>query len=345
MEEHFVNKRQKRMLLIAPLFFGYYINIMKEAERAGYQVDYVCDAPSNSNISKAIGRINKNFIKSMTKKYYYTQVYPKIKEQKYDIVILIAGMTFAFFPEMIEQIKQLQKKAHFVMYQWDSETNLPYAEEIHKYFERIYTFDRYDSRKKNIYRFLPLFYTEIYEDIGKSETIGEKYDCAYVGTAHPKKYKDINQMADSLKCVMPRQFIYHYMPSRLKYIYHKITAPEYKGVKYGDFQVDRLSDKDMINVIKQSGCILDAPQSGQRGLTIRTIECIGAKKKLITTNKDIIHYDFYRENNILVFNRNIDFHSPFFTEKYEELPEIIYRKYSLRNWLKVLIGENEKEDI
>ena len=48
-----------------------------------------------------------------------------------------------------------------------------------------------------------------------------KYDCMYVGTAHPQKYYDINRMALGLKSVMPNQFIYHYMPSALKYVYQK----------------------------------------------------------------------------------------------------------------------------
>lgn len=41
--------------------------MIKEAELLKYDVDYICDAPSNSNISKALGRINKRFIKGATK--------------------------------------------------------------------------------------------------------------------------------------------------------------------------------------------------------------------------------------------------------------------------------------
>ena len=59
---------KKKVMLIAPLFFGYYQEMIKELELMGCEVDYICDAPSNSNISKAIGRINKNLIKGSTKK-------------------------------------------------------------------------------------------------------------------------------------------------------------------------------------------------------------------------------------------------------------------------------------
>ena len=89
----------------------------------------------------------------------------------------------------------------------------------------------------------------------------------------------------------------------------------------------------------KSKCILDAPQAGQTGLTIRTIECLGAKRKLITTNSDIRNYDFYNESNILVFNESVDLDSVFFTSEYKDIPKDIYEKYSLRNWLKTMLDE------
>ena len=46
---------------------------------------------------------------------------PKIKGKKYDNVMIVGGMTFAFTPEMIEQIKEMNPQARFTMYQWDSE--------------------------------------------------------------------------------------------------------------------------------------------------------------------------------------------------------------------------------
>ena len=85
-----------------------------------------------------------------------------------------------------------------------------------------------------------------------------------------------------------------------------------------------------MEIFKESNCILDAPQAGQTGLTIRTIECLGAKRKMITTNKDIKKYDFYNESNILVFDGKIDKECDFFKNPFIELNEEIYKKYSQR---------------
>ena len=327
----------RKVLLIAPVFFNYYKEMIKELELMGYQVDYICDAPSNSNISKAIGRINKNLIKGTTKKYFEGKVIPSIKAKKYDDVLIVGGMTFAFTPDMVAEIKRMNPQARFAMYQWDSEKNLPYSTGIHPYMDQLYSFDLNDCEEMPKYKFLPLFYTRIYEEIGKEKVDRYKYDCSYIGTAHPQKFKDVNAMADALKTIMPRQFIYHYMPSKLKYYYHKLLAPEFKNAKMSDFKTEKVPAKDVMQVFNDSACILDAPQAGQTGLTIRTIECLGAKRKMMTTNKDIKKYDFYNESNILVFEGSVDKNDKFFTAPYVEVNVEVYKKYSLREWLKFML--------
>ena len=127
------------------------------------------------------------------------------------------------------------------------------------------------------------------------------------------------------------------MPSKLKYYYHKLLAPEFKNAKMNDFKTEKVPSNEVMNIFKASKCILDAPQAGQTGLTIRTIECLGAKRKMITTNKDIKKYDFYNESNILVFEGSIDKNSKFFTTPYVEVSDDVYKKYSLREWLSFML--------
>lgn len=130
------------------------------------------------------------------------------------------------------------------------------------------------------------------------------------------------------------------MPSKFKFIYHKLFSPEYKDAKLSDFQLNKLQANEMMDIFENSRCILDAPQAGQSGLTIRTIECLGAKRKLITTNKDIKKYDFYNENNIFVFTDTIDVNSKFFNSPFVDIDESIYMKYSLREWLRTILEGN-----
>ena len=329
---------KKKILFIAPSFFGYYKEIIKELEMYNCEVDYFCDAPSNTNISKALSRVNKKLIKSSMNKYFKGKIMPSVEEKEYDCVFLIVGMTFSFFPEMIKEIKEKCKNAIFVMYQWDGEENISFVKGIHEYFDNIYTFDRIDCEKNKIYSFLPLFYTRNYEEVGRKETDKEfEYDVSYIGTAHPQKLLMVNEMSNKLKDILKKQYIYHYMPSKLKFLYHKLTSKEYKNVKLSDLKLEKVPLDKMMEIFEKSKCIFDAPQQGQNGLTIRTIECLGAKRKLITTNKDIKNYDFYNENNIYVYDGEVDVGSKFFKTNFEELPKEVYEKYSLRNWLKTMI--------
>lgn len=337
-------KNNDKVLLIAPAFFGYYKEMVKELALLGFDADYICDMPGSSNLLKAVGRINKKLTYGAAEKYFHNEVLPKITGKKYDYVLLVAGMTFAFSPEMFGKIKELQNSARFIMYQWDSEKNLPYSTHIHQYFDRVFSFDRPDClREEERYTFLPLFYLREYSQIASdcSDSGREHftYDCSYVGTAHPKKFKDINEISCSLRSIFPRQFIYHYMPSKLKYYYHKATASEYRNAKLSDFKTEKISQKQILELINNSFCVLDAPQGGQTGLTIRTIECLGAGKKLITTNPDIVYYDFYDPCNVLFWDGSEpDPALPFFTEPYKPLPNEIYEKYSLSSWLKTMLN-------
>ena len=56
-------------------------------------------------------------------------------------------------------------------------------------------------------------------------------------------------------------------------------------------------------------------------------------------DSDIRYYDFYNESNILIFDDNVDVNSAFFTNDYQDIPEEIYEKYSLRSWLKTMLDD------
>ena len=102
--------------------------------------------------------------------------------------------------------------------------------------------------------------------------------------------------------------------------------------------------KKNIEIEDTSKVILDIQHPAQTGLTMRTIEMIGLKKKIITTNQDIVHYDFYRPENIQVIDRkNAIIDKTFFDKEYVEISRSIYEKYSIRNWVLEILGDNNAE--
>ncbi len=61
--------------------------------------------------------------------------------------------------------------------------------------------------------------------------------------------------------------------------------------------------------------------------------------KLITTNTEVKKYDFYNSNNIWVINReNPEIPKSFLETPYESLPNEIYSKYSIGEWVKKILN-------
>lgn len=326
------------ILLITPNFFDYPKKMIEELEKMGHSVDWYDDRPSTNSFVKAIIRINKNFINFYIKKYF-EKIFKEIRNKKYDKVILVSGQSLSFNEEMIKKIKDCQLSAEFVLYQWDSLNNFPYIKKMNPYFDRCYSFDNLDVKENEYLEFLPLFYTDIYENIGKNKPKAYKYDVMFIGTAHPKKYKYISKLSLELKNVFSNQYIYFFFPSKLVYIYRKFKNIEFKNAKMNDFNYVPVKEKEMIEILKNSKCVLDSAQDNQNGLTIRVIETLGAKRKLITTNKNIVNYDFYCPENIYIYENNLNFNDIFFKSEYKEIDEKIYNKYSLKSWLEILLGD------
>lgn len=323
----------KKALLIMPDFFNYPSIISKKLEEMGYEVKFVNDRPSNNAVVKTFIRLNRNILSIYIRKYF-DKLLSEIANTSFDLVLLISGQSLSFSESMIKELRIRQKKAMFILYQWDSENNFPYIKKMQRYFDKCFTFEKSDSNK-NV-KFLPLFYSDYYKEIGanKNKNI---YDFCFIGTAHPKKYMFINKMSKQLSKVYSKQFIYYYLPSKIVYFYRKIRNPEFKNAKIKDFHFNPMIGSDFDKIYKISATVLDSPQDGQKGLTIRIIEALGAKKKIITTNKDVKNYDFYSENNIYIYNGKFNFSSPFFTEDYVPVEKNIYEKYSIENWLTYMI--------
>lgn len=95
-----------------------------------------------------------------------------------------------------------------------------------------------------------------------------------------------------------------------------------------------ISYYDNINRINKSKCLVDIVQEGQTGLTLRPLEAMYMKKKLLTNNKDIRLMDFYSPNNIFVYgDDDISTIHTFLKKTFEELPQDVLDKYSFDSWI------------
>lgn len=331
-----LKKNNMKILLIMPNFFNYPEVICDELKNMGHEVDFFDDRPSCHPFVKAAVRFNRNLITPYINKYF-SSIKQKIISKTYDVFLLISGQSLSLSESMIIELRNILLNTKFVLYQWDSQKNFSYIKRMHKYFDVCYSFDKCDVKNNSCLKFLPLFYSRMYEEIGNNTAKEYKYNFCFVGTAHPKKYKFISKISKELKNVYSKQFIYFFFPSRLVYLYRKLFNKDLRKAKYSEFHFRPLNSQEMKELYELSECILDSAQSGQLGLTMRVIEALGAKKKIITTNEDVKNYDFYNPENIYIYKDKIDQNDVFFGSVYKPVSDCVYKKYSLRNWLQVIL--------
>lgn len=325
-------------MYIGTPIFNYHKKIISEFETQGYSVDYYDDRPSQNSFIKGVIKIKRNLMNSLIQKYF-DKIMTEIKGKSYDLVFIINCKVFT--PRMIEQLRDSQKSARFVLYMWDSLTLYPNSKKLIPIFDKVYSFDLEDCNKIEALNFLPLFYCKDYEKLGQEDVKEKEYDIISVCTVHPNRYKIMHELFPKLESKGIKIFSYMFL-NRLQYLYNKAFVPEFKSTKSNEFKFKPLSEKENLAALKKSNTVFDIQHNKQSGLTMRTIETLGAQKKLITANTDIKKYDFYNENNIFVFDEhNSDKIKDFINNKYMPLQDDIYKKYSLHNWVETIInGKN-----
>lgn len=326
--------KDKRILYISPKFFNYENKIKEELESLGAIVDFFDDRPANDFITKVFIRLN---FKSLIQKKidtYYENIYSYISDKKYDFIFVVSPETLSY--KELTKIKELQLNTECILYMWDSFENKNSFNTINLY-DKVYSFDSMDTEKYSL-KFLPLFYCKDYK---KSEQINNfDYDLSFLATAHSDRYK----IADKIKKIIYKNqfkvYYYFYLPNIIIYFIRKIFISKYSYGKLSEFSFDSLTQSSIIKIFNNSKVILDINHPKQFGLTMRTFECLGAEKKIITTNKNIKSYDFYNPKNILVIDReNINIDMDFFEVEYQTLSDELYKKYSLNSWIRNIFIE------
>lgn len=327
----------KNILFLSPKFFDYEKKIEFKLKDLGMNVYYYDERSISSKLGKAILKIHPSILHFKTKRYY-SKILKKCKEINFDYVLIIkAEMTPISF---LKELKRLNPETPFILYLWDSIKNNKVVEKKILIFDYVFSFDVKDTRTHTNIVFRPLFFVDDFSKEAKK--IDFKYIIAFIGTLHSDRNAIITKLQKSLKFDNNEFYKYSFIHSKLLYLVKKIFISNYRNTKMEDFNFIPISLEEAADIISDTLVILDIQHPGQTGLTIRVLEALGMRKKLITTNHYIKKYDFYNENNIFIMNRN-DPKVPreFFNKEYVELSSEVYRKYSIESWISDLLKERE----
>ena len=326
-----MNLQGKKILFFSPKAFGYEVEINKRLVELGASVVYYDDRPSNGFWGKALLRVNKSLIKKQIDRYY-----KKIQESlvfsspSFDYIFLLNLEAMPVW--FIEWLKGHYKNSEIILYMWDSFRNKVNTGDYLPFCDRAITFDPEDLKTNPELEFRPLFYLNTYADIAKTKKFD--YDVSFVATGHSDRYVISNKVKSQIEKNGGVMYSYLFLQSKKLFAYLKLTNSKFKKAKVDDFNYQSLATNDLLNIIAKSKAVLDVQHPMQTGLTMRTIEMIGAERKLITTNSAVKRYDFYNPNNIFVIDREDPVvEQSFISTPYEPIPQDLYHKYSLDGWL------------
>lgn len=328
--------KNKRILYIGVSTFNYEKEIKLGLENLGAIVDYYDERPANDFLTKVFLRLKlKRLIQSKVNKYYF-DILNKTKNVEYDYVFIIKLETID--KNILQQLKDSQKNAIFILYLWDSIQNYRGKEQLLPFFDKAFSFDKTDTIQYKELSFLPLFYIPLYENlpIKKDELM---YDLCFFGTGHSDRYSIVKEIEKKLEKSNFNMYSFFYLQSKIIFWVRKLFDKKMRNAKISDFSFTSLNQNRLLDIILKSNVIIDIEHQGQVGLTMRTIEALGCHKKILTTNKSIYEYDFYNESNVYIIDRNnINLEEEFFKKPYVQLDQKLYDKYTLNNWLKTIFN-------
>lgn len=328
----------KTILLSAPKFFGYEVEIAEELRRRGAKVDFLADRPFRSPMMHLLARFWRSLILFLTDRYYRKQL-KTFGTSQYDYILVVNGQTLSH--RFLGEVKAAHPSATFLFYLWDSLENRASALLLLPLFDRASCFEP-DAAKRHGLRFRPLFYCPAFDRRRSGDKEEEsKYEISFLGTAHTDRYAIVSRLDRQLPSNIPR-FWFLYLQAKWVLFAYRLLNSGFRGARQSDFSFSSMDRATSSKIFWQSKAILDIEHPRQVGLTMRTFETLGARKKLVTTNAGIASYAFHDPRNVCVIDRaNPLVPTAFLETAQAPISEATLARYSLAGWVDEIFAEED----
>lgn len=319
-------------VMFIPLgFYNYDKKISRTIQSFGYKVTQFTPIGNYNAIQKLInaatgGRFLRHKCRRRQIQYLLNTT------NSYDYVLVIVGRHLDY--DILKAFRRRQPHAKFILYLWDDVKRVENFEQNKELYDEIYSFDLEDVSRYG-FKHLPLFYTDVHEYHGESKT----YTLNLCGIIHSERLAIWDKIVTRCNLDVGKCFLF-LLGTQIKHFIQTIFPGKNRWMKRKYIHIHGMGYEDMANIMKHSVAALDVQFGSQCGLTMRTLESLGAHTKLITTNPYVKQYDFYQYGNICVIDReNPQIPDDFFSTEYQDVPDEIAEQYTLGNWVHTMLGD------
>ena len=303
----------------------YIVHKLKEKNIDAHHINMGAFTHTNYT-ERIINTLSKIFL-GKNLKYQRRQnfVLESLKSRGYQDQILILN------PDTLDISTLIEIKKHtgrLITYLYDSLDRFPVQEKLYL-FDKIFSFDSFDIKKYGFEKLTNYIYLP---NISEQKQ-NPKIDLFYITSYDRKRVVFIKLLAKKLINLDLKFQIMVIGKKGWKHQFLNVFTKIPKNLSV-IFSIKKIDHTKLPQYYRNSKALLDLTRENQYGLSFRVFEAMALEKKIVTNNPYIKEYDFYNPNNILILNENCNaLDKVFFKTPYEKIPEEIYYKYTIDNWV------------
>lgn len=318
------------LLFIGSQFFGYERDIIVRLKKLGWKTDFFSDCPPNKFLFKVLKKTALPIARRWCDAHF-VKLFNSLDSRNYSKVFILKGEGIT--RRMALRLKKQFQNTPISLYMWDSVKNLPFGVEKLDVFDRVLSFDPIDVARYPQVELYPLFFVETFAQASAQRTQPPDIDLFFIGTLRPDRYELVDRLRRNLPEDVKCEFRF-YVQKRLMYDVSRAARNSYRGSDPQEFIFEPLRKDDIATLMARSRVIIDVEHAKQTGLTMRTFETLGMRRKLATTNPHVVDYSFYHPQNIHVIDRsNPTIPIDFVRSPMAQIDSKIIETYSLSTWL------------
>lgn len=269
----------------------------------------VCNPYSKNNFwVRNIRKISTKINIKLSDRFYNSN----LKNIEEDIIVIFDS---CITKEFLCWIKKNNPNKRIIFWYWNPVSKSIKPEKVPKGIE-LWSYSAADCSKYNLNYNTQFYFTEF-----QQQSISNERDIYFIG-ADKGRLKDI--------LIYEKKFIenslnvrFHITPTRwfllwTNYVYEK-------PISYAEVLIE----------IAKSKAIFDYYLEDTSGLSLRPMEALFLRKKLITNNKNILNFDFYNKENIFVIGIDqMEDINVFLDKPYVNINKEVMNKYDFSTWLR-----------